>query len=284
MTASDEKYMKRCLELARFGLGNVAPNPMVGAVIVYNGFIIGEGYHQKYGGAHAEVNAINSVRDKSLLDKSTLYVNLEPCSHFGKTPPCADLIVERKIPKVVIGTMDTFEKVSGRGAAILEKNGIKVCRGCLEKESREINKRFFTFHEKKRPYVILKWAETADGFIDRVREPGQTEPSWITDEIARMLVHKWRTEEQSIMIGTHTAMMDNPRLNVRSWTGKNPVRIVLDRELKLSSVLHIFDQSQPTLVFTEKKAESGVNPEYIKVRFDDTLLTAIMNECYNRMI
>jgi len=285
MTGSDEKYMARCLELARNGMGNVAPNPMVGSVIVYNDSIIGEGYHQQYGGPHAEVNAINSVKDMSLLEKSTLYVNLEPCSHFGKTPPCADLIVEKKISKVVIGTIDPFSKVSGRGLDILKNNNIEVEIDCLSWESREINKRFFTFNEKKRPYVILKWAETADGFIDLIRKPAQAkEPIWITDEIARIVVHKWRTEEQSIMIGTNTAMMDNPRLNVRLWNGKNPVRIVLDRELKLESSIHVFDQTQPTLVFTEKIAESRKNQEYIRLHFDDSLLHAVMNELHGRMI
>ena len=231
---TDEKYLKRCIELAKQGLGNTYPNPLVGSVVVYNGNIIGEGYHKKCGEAHAEVNAVNSVKDKSLLCKSTLYVNLEPCSHIGRTPACSTMIIANKIPKVVIGSIDSFSKVSGKGVEMLKQAGIDAKVGILEKECRNLNKRFFTFHEKKRPYIILKWAQTKDGFIDIIRTNKNQTGEWITNELSRALVHKWRSEESSIMVGTDTANMDNPRLDVREWTGKNPLRISIDRKLRLT--------------------------------------------------
>jgi diaminohydroxyphosphoribosylaminopyrimidine deaminase/5-amino-6-(5-phosphoribosylamino)uracil reductase len=252
----DEKYMLRCLELAKDGFGNVAPNPMVGCVIVCEGKIIGEGYHQEYGKAHAEVNAIHSVRDKSLLQKSTLYVNLEPCAHFGKTPPCANLIVEHNIPRVVIGCVDSYSEVSGKGIEKLRNAGIEVTVGILENESLELNKRFFTFHNKKRPYVILKWAETQDGFIDVDRPLDKsrdtTADNWITSPLSKQLVHKWRSEEAAIMVGTTTVLNDNPQLNVREWKGKNPTRIVIDLQDRLPQTLHVFDKSIPTVSFFAK--------------------------------
>ena len=241
--------MQRCIELASLGIGNVAPNPMVGSVIVCNGKIIGEGFHRKLGEPHAEVNAINSVKDKSLLKKSTIYVNLEPCSHYGKTPPCANLIAKRGIPNLIIGSVDTALHVSGKGIKILKDAGCNVIVGVLEKESRELNKRFFTFHEKKRPYIILKWAQTKDGYIDVIRDVNQAkQPTWITNEYSKTLVHKWRSEEQAILIGTNTAIADNPSLTTRNWDGKNPLRIVFDRELKLDHDLKIFNKSAETLI------------------------------------
>ncbi|MGM0503136.1 MAG: bifunctional diaminohydroxyphosphoribosylaminopyrimidine deaminase/5-amino-6-(5-phosphoribosylamino)uracil reductase RibD [Bacteroidota bacterium] len=249
----NEKYMQRCISLASQGLGNTAPNPMVGSVIVYDNKIIGEGYHRRCGEAHAEVNAINAVKDKDLLKRSTLYVNLEPCSHYGKTPPCANLIAQLNIPEVIIGTMDTASHVSGRGIDILKRAGCSVKVGVLEKESRALNKRFFTFHEKNRPYIILKWAETLDGFIDVERtENHPVQPTWITNEFSKMLVHKWRDEEQAILIGTNTAKADNPTLTTRNWAGKSPLRIVFDRELKLPADLNVFNADAETIIIADK--------------------------------
>lgn len=264
----DEKYMQRCLDIAKNGLGRTAPNPMVGSVIVHDGKIIGEGYHQKCGEAHAEVNAINSVKDKTLLKDSTLYVNLEPCAHHGKTPPCSDLIVKHKLKRVVVGCVDSFSEVSGKGIEKMREAGISVNVGILEKESRVLNRRFFTFHEQRRPYIILKWAQTIDGYIDISEEKKKTtRGQWITNDTCRSLVHRWRTEEDAIFVGTNTALLDNPSLNVRSWAGRNPVRIVLDRNLRLSSSLHLLDGSQHTIVFTEKEVESAHNVEYVTVSF-----------------
>ncbi|HAF29286.1 MAG TPA: bifunctional diaminohydroxyphosphoribosylaminopyrimidine deaminase/5-amino-6-(5-phosphoribosylamino)uracil reductase RibD [Bacteroidales bacterium] len=253
-----EKYMQRCLDLAKLGAGNTSPNPMVGSAIVYNGKIIGEGYHRKSGEPHAEVNAINSVKDKNLLSKASLYVNLEPCAHYGKTPPCANLIATLKIPNVIIGTVDTAAHVSGRGIQILKEAGCNVVSGVMESESRDLNKRFFTFHEKKRPYIILKWAQTKDGFIDVIRNNGgSVEPTWITNEYAKTLVHKWRSEEQSILIGTNTALADNPSLTTRLWKGKNPIRIVFDRNLRLPPNLHVFDDIAKTIVIADESTNLG---------------------------
>jgi diaminohydroxyphosphoribosylaminopyrimidine deaminase / 5-amino-6-(5-phosphoribosylamino)uracil reductase len=233
-----QKYIKRCIELAKNGLGTTYPNPLVGSVIVYNEEIIGEGWHRKSGEPHAEVNAINSVKDKSLLSKSTIYVSLEPCSHFGKTPPCCDLIIANKIPNVVIGTIDPFAKVSGSGIKKLIEAGKNVTIGILEDECKELNKRFFTFHTKKRPYIILKWAESSAGFIAPIFKEKQ-EPIWITNSFSRQLVHKWRSEEQAILVGTQTVLDDNPKLNTRDWNGQNPIRIILDRTGKISEDYHI---------------------------------------------
>ncbi len=249
-----EKYMQRCIELAKLGLGNTAPNPMVGSVIVHNNKVIGEGYHKKYGESHAEVNAINSVKDKSLLKKSTIYVNLEPCSHYGKTPPCANLIANVGIPNVVIGGVDTAAHVSGGGIKILKEAGSNVLTGVLEKESRELNRRFFTFQEKKRPYIILKWAQTKDGFIDIKRtNKSPTQPTWITNEYSKVLVHKWRSEEQAILVGTNTVLNDNPSLTTRNWEGKNPTRIILDREMRLADGFNVFNSEAETLLITDIK-------------------------------
>ncbi len=280
----DDIYMQRCLELAQLGKGAAAPNPLVGSVIVHNDRIIGEGYHQRWGEAHAEVNAVNSVKQSELLPESTLYVNLEPCAHHGKTPPCSDLIIEKKIKRVVVGCVDSFSEVAGRGIERMKKAGVDVTVGVLEEESRELNRRFFTFHEKKRPYIILKWAETQDGFIDVIRSAEHPNAAWITNEISRSLVHKWRTEEMAFMVGTRTVELDNPKLNVRAWNGENPIRITIDRDLSLPNTLNLFDQSQPTIVFTELDVDSRPNLEYIKIAFSDNLLQQVLDELYRRNI
>ena len=280
-----EYYMRRCLELAESGEGNTLSNPLVGSVIVYKGKIIGEGYHRKFGENHAEVNAIESVKDKVLLKESTLFVNLEPCSHFGKTPPCSDLIIRMHIPRVVIGTIDTSSKVSGRGIKKMKESGIAVETGVLKKECRFLNRRFFTFHEKKRPYIVLKWAQSADHFIDVVRpKNAPLGPHWITGPYEQVLVHKWRAREQAILVGTRTAEKDNPELNVRFWAGNQPLRIVIDRKLSLDSSSHLFDQSIPTWVITEKEKPSKANLQYITLRPGQTLWKQIMDILYHKGI
>jgi diaminohydroxyphosphoribosylaminopyrimidine deaminase/5-amino-6-(5-phosphoribosylamino)uracil reductase len=281
----EEKYMERCLELAKKGLGKVAPNPMVGCVIVLNDEIIGQGYHEEFGKAHAEVNAVNSVNDKSLLKKATLYVNLEPCSHFGKTPPCADLVIEHNIPYVVVGTIDTFSQVSGRGIEKLVKAGIDVKTGILEEKCKELNKRFFTFQEKKRPYVILKWAQTQDGFIDILRtDEGFEKPLKITNAASSKLSHTWRSVEQAIIVGKRTAVADNPQLTVRSVEGKNPLRIAIDRNLTIPKNYFLLDGSTPTLIYTSADANSENNLEYKKLNFDDPLIPQILSDLTERNI
>jgi diaminohydroxyphosphoribosylaminopyrimidine deaminase/5-amino-6-(5-phosphoribosylamino)uracil reductase len=268
MYTKDEEYHQRCLTLAAKGLGYVAPNPLVGAVLVVDNRIIGEGYHKNFGGPHAEVYAIQSVKDQSLLKKATLYVNLEPCSHHGKTPPCTDLIIEKKIPRVVVGMIDPFKEVAGKGIEKLKAAKTEVIAGINEKESRYLNRRFLTFHLKNRPYIILKWAETSDGFIDVNRSPEHPGgPTIISDELSRTLTHKWRTEEQAIMVGTNTAANDNPLLNVRFWTGKNPIRLVADRHLRLPGYLNLFDNTIRTIVFTENISRSNNNIEYVAIDF-----------------
>ena len=276
-------FMQRCLDLALLGMGDVAPNPMVGCVIVYNGIIIGEGYHQKYGGPHAEVNAIRSVKNTDLLPHSTLYVSLEPCAHFGKTPPCADLIIENRIPKVVIGTIDPFAEVAGKGIDRMRKVGIEVEVGLLEKKCRNLNRRFFTFHEKKRPYIILKWAQTLDGFIDTDRTETQ-HPTWITNALSKRLVHKQRSEESAILIGTNTAEYDNPALTVREWTGTQPIRMVIDRTGRLDPGLQVFDGKAPTWVFTAIDKPDAENLKFIKLDFGQNILPQMLTELYLRGI
>ncbi|MBN2166506.1 MAG: bifunctional diaminohydroxyphosphoribosylaminopyrimidine deaminase/5-amino-6-(5-phosphoribosylamino)uracil reductase RibD [Marinilabiliaceae bacterium] len=278
---SDEYYMYRCLQLAKMAEGHTYPNPMVGSVVVCEGKIIGEGYHRKAGEPHAEVNAINSVKNPLLLKYSTLYVNLEPCAHFGKTPPCSLLIIEKEIPRVVIGCVDTFSEVAGKGIQMMRNKGIEVCVGVLEQESRFLNRRFFTVHEKKRPYIILKWAQTLDGFLDidrNVLEQGQ--PNWITNEYARQAVHHLRTTEQSIIVGTNTALCDNPSLTVRSWYGHQPLRIVIDKYLRLPKKLNLFDGQWPTLVVTYKNAESSNNIDYLKVDNEEELVSQVIEYLY----
>lgn len=246
-----ESYMRRCLQLAALGAGYTAPNPMVGAILVHNGSIIGEGFHQRYGEAHAEVNCINSVRNKDLdkISGATLYVSLEPCVHFGKTPPCVDLIISRKIPHVVIGCRDPFKEVNGKGIEKLIHSGITVESGILENESRELNRRFFTYVIENRPFVLLKWAETNDGFIAN-RDYSRI---FISNEYTNRLVHKWRSEEAAILIGTNTALHDDPSLTVRHWTGSQPLRILLDMNLRLPTRLKIFESPSPLIVFNSKK-------------------------------
>jgi diaminohydroxyphosphoribosylaminopyrimidine deaminase / 5-amino-6-(5-phosphoribosylamino)uracil reductase len=281
----DEAYMQRCLDLAAAGLGHVAPNPLVGSVVVYNDRIIGEGYHRIYGQAHAEPNAIASVKEKDLLPQATLYVNLEPCSHTGKTPPCSRLIISSGIKRVVVGTTDSNILVKGKGIAELRKSGCRVDTGILEQQCRFLNRRFFTFHEKKRPYIILKWAQTLDGYIDILpRLSGIRQPTWITSEKLRMLVHKWRSEEPAIMVGTNTAAMDNPRLNVREWHGKQPVRLIIDKKLVLSPTLHVFDQSQQTIVFNTKKETRQGQIKWVRLPFESNSLWPVLEYLHAQQI
>lgn len=278
---TDQKYMARCLQLASQAIGHTYPNPMVGSVIVYQGKIIGEGYHCKAGEPHAEVNAIRSVKDESLLPQSTLYVNLEPCAHYGKTPPCSLLIIEKKIPRVVIGCVDSFSEVSGKGIEMLRKAGVEVTTGIMEAESRWLNRRFFTFHEQKRPYIILKWAQTLDGFIDIDRTADElAQPTWITNNYARRAVHKLRSHEQAIMVGTNTAFKDSPSLTVRDWSGSNPLRIVLDRTAKLSDKLALFNNEALTWVITEQNQQNHDNVAFKVIQFDDHLIPEILNQLY----
>ncbi len=251
-----EKYMSRCLQLAQKGIGTVRPNPSVGAVIVLNNKIIGEGFTSPYGGNHAEVNAIHSVKNKELLKNATIYVTLEPCSHYGKTPPCADLIVKMKIPNVVIGCLDTNSLVAGKGIERLKKEGCSVMVGVLEKECFEHHKRFFTVQNKKRPYIILKWAETLDGFIAPLTKSEQ-KPIWISNSYSQQLVHKWRSEEHAILVGTNTVIADNPKLNVRSWSGNNPVRIVIDKNLRIPLETNIFDESIKTIIIIDSNTNKN---------------------------
>ena len=279
-----EFYMKRCIQLAKNGLGTTYPNPLVGSVIVHNGKIIGEGWHKKAGEAHAEVNAINSVKDKTLLAKSTIYVSLEPCSHYGKTPPCADLIAYHKIPNVIIGTIDPFAKVAGNGLKKLMEAGSKITLGVLEKECKELNKRFFTYHEKHRPYIILKWAETKDGFIAPLNKE-EKKPVWITNQYSRQLVHKWRTEEQGILVGTNTVLEDNPQLNARDFKGNNPIRIVLDKSGKVTNVHFVKDQKTKTIFFTEiKYLTKNTNIIHENIIFDTHLLNNLIKILNNNNI
>jgi len=283
MNKSSE-YLSRCLDLARNGASYVAPNPMVGAVIVYGDKIIGEGYHRRYGQAHAEPNAINAVEDKNLLKRATLYVNLEPCSHYGKTPPCADLIIASEIPRVVVGTLDPNPKVAGRGIERLRQAGIDVQCGVLEKECRQLNKHFFTFQEKKRPFVTLKWAQTQDGFIDIERENSEIPPLSISNETTKIIAHKARAEHQAILVGTNTAVLDNPKLTIRHWSGRNPIRIAIDRNGRISENSHLFDGSVQTIIFTEKSLENRENLEFIRMDFDEYFLKNMLKNIYERNI
>ncbi|SMO59453.1 diaminohydroxyphosphoribosylaminopyrimidine deaminase [Saccharicrinis carchari] len=277
----DEKYMQRCLQLAKIGLGNTYPNPMVGSVIVHGGKIIGEGFHHKAGEAHAEVNAIRSVHNKELLKESTLYVNLEPCAHYGKTPPCALLIQQSGIPRVVIGCTDSFSQVAGKGISLLRDAGVDVTVGLLEKESRELNKRFFTFHEKRRPYIILKWAQTLDGFIDVNRSrDNYGQPTWITNNISKKLVHKWRSQEQAILVGVKTALKDNPSLTTREWAGQSPVRILIDRHGIIPKSFRILNGEVPSIVFTAKKRTDEKNIRYVPISLTQDLVPQILNALY----
>lgn len=257
--------------MARKGLKSVAPNPMVGCVIVCDDKIIGEGYHIRYGEPHAEVNAINQVKNQTLLKKSTLYVSLEPCAHFGKTPPCSNLIIEKGIPNVIIGCIDPFAEVAGKGIEKLENAGINVNVGILEKEALNLNKRFFTFHEKKRPYIILKWAQTLDGFIDIKRKDNLPKINWITDSKTKQLTDTWRSEEMAILVGKNTILNDNPKLTVRSILGKSPIRLIIDKKNELFKGSFVFDRSVKTVIFNEVEASEDNELVFVKISFLDTL-------------
>jgi len=282
---ADMLYMDRCLELARKGLGSTAPNPMVGCVLVAEGRIIGQGYHREFGKAHAEVNAIQSVKSAGMLASSTLYVNLEPCSHHGKTPPCTGLILDRGIPRVVIGTRDPNKAVSGKGISRLRDNGVEVSVGIREKECLELNRRFFTYHVNKRPYIILKWAQTKDGFIDRERGQGTDEKiNWITGTLERQLVHKWRSEEQAILVGTRTALTDDPELTVRDWSGRQPLRLVIDRQGKLPGSLKLLDGKTPTAIFSHKTLKPAENIRQVKIPDHKDMVDGILDFLYESEI
>ena len=279
---TDEQYMFRCLELAKKAAGYVAPNPMVGAVLVHNGRIIGEGYHEAFGGPHAEVNCLSSVKeaDKPFISSSTLYVSLEPCSHHGKTPPCADMIIRERIPEVVIGCRDPFPQVNGSGIEKLISSGISVKQGVLEKEAVSLNKRFFTFHQHHRPYIILKWAQTADGKISgrgKERIP-------ISNDITNKLVHQWRSEEAAIMVGTETALLDNPALTNRLAGAKQPIRLIIDRNLRLPGTLNIFDSAAQTIIFNTILEERRENIYYCKIGDEKDLLPGILKKLYSLQI
>ncbi|MDB5271807.1 MAG: ribD [Chitinophagaceae bacterium] len=273
-----ENYMKRAMDLALLGEGLVSPNPMVGCVIVKDGKIIGEGWHKKYGDAHAEVNAINSVTDKSLLNGADLYVNLEPCSHHGKTPPCADLIAQYPFSTVYFSNIDPNPLVAGKGAERIFAAGIKVYQGILEKEGRELNRRFFCRHEKNRPFIILKWAETADGFIAQ----SNNDSKWISGELSRKLVHRWRSQEDAVFVGTNTVLFDNPKLNVRDWSGPDPIRLFIDKQLQVPHGAHILDGSQPTVCFNFIKQKVENQVEYVKMDPHDDLSEVILNDLQER--
>lgn len=279
ITLEDEKYMLRCIQLAKNGLGTTYPNPMVGSVIVYKGNIIGEGWHYKSGQAHAEVVAINSVKDQSLLSKATIYVSLEPCSYTGKTPPCVDLILSKKIPRVVIGSTDPHPNVSGKGILKLKEHGVEVYSGVRKAETDALNKRFFTFHQQKRPYILLKWAATLDGFIAPL-EQNQGEPFWITSPISKQLVHLWRSQEASILVGTNTAIKDNPKLDTREVYGANPVRLTIDKDLRIPDSHHLLSKQTPTIVFTSKTKENQNNLVYQQLDWNKSLPEQILAHVY----
>lgn len=276
---TDEIFMQRALDLAQLGVGFVSPNPRVGCVVVYDNKIIGEGWHKQYGGPHAEVNAINAVEDKELLRESTVYVNLEPCSHHGKTPPCVDLLLQHHVKRVVIANVDTNPLVSGEGIKKLRDAGIDVTTGVLSKEGRELNKRFFHFVEHKQPYIILKWAQTADGFVAQENYDSK----WISNALSRQVVHKWRSEEDAILVGTKTVFYDDPELTVRDWSGRNPVRIVIDRFLKLSEKKKLFDRSVRTIVYNVLKHEEHENLQLIRLS-EENFLEELVNDLYKQKI
>ncbi|MFC5270841.1 bifunctional diaminohydroxyphosphoribosylaminopyrimidine deaminase/5-amino-6-(5-phosphoribosylamino)uracil reductase RibD [Adhaeribacter terreus] len=281
MTPADNFFMLRALELAASGAGYTSPNPLVGCVIVHNNEIIGEGWHQSYGGPHAEVNAVNAVKDKKLLSQSTVYVTLEPCSHFGKTPPCVDLLVKHAVKKVIICNNDPNPLVAGRGIAKLREAGIEVESNFLAEKGSILNRRFFTFHQQKRPYIVLKWAQTSDGFIAKENY----EPAAISGAISKNLVHKWRTEEAAILVGTNTAQFDNPKLNIREWSGKNPIRLVIDKNLNLPSELHLFDRNQKTIVFNLKRTEFlHDNLEFVRLDPESDFLSQLLYHLHQRQI
>ena len=284
MTDGDNiKFIRRCIELAGKAEGMTYPNPMVGSVIVHNGVIIGEGFHLRAGWPHAEVNAINSVKDKALLKNAVLYVNLEPCSHYGKTPPCAEFITSVGIKNVVIGSIDTSSNVSGKGIAYLEKNGCNVLTGVMEEECRWLNRRFFTFQEKKRPYIILKWAQSYDGYIDIDRSAGiDPGPYWITGNSEKVLVHKWRSDEQAILVGGETIRNDNPKLNVREWSGNDPLKLILSRSGNLSAESEVFKKSGSAVIFTCNNDANFSGVEMVVLIDERRAPVEISDYLYNR--
>ncbi|MDR1646052.1 MAG: bifunctional diaminohydroxyphosphoribosylaminopyrimidine deaminase/5-amino-6-(5-phosphoribosylamino)uracil reductase RibD [Tannerellaceae bacterium] len=275
-----EHYMARCIALAKHGGGKVNPNPLVGAVIVHKGRIVGEGFHRKYGEAHAEVNAVASVENPACLPESTLYVNLEPCSHHGKTPPCTELIIRNRIPRVVVACTDPYPEVAGRGIRRLREAGVEVITGVLEKEASELNRVFITSHTLRRPYIYLKWAQSIDGFIDRIRTDASIPPVLFSSPLMLQQVHKKRSEVMAIMVGTHTALLDNPSLTVRRWSGNSPIRIVLDRNLSIPSHYHLMDGTTPTLVFTTVERTSDNNVTYIPIDFSRNVLQQVLDHLY----
>ena len=275
-----ELYMSRCLQLAQQAEGHTAPNPMVGAVIMCDGVIIGEGYHHRCGEPHAEVNAIRSVNDQNLLMKSTLYVNLEPCSHYGKTPPCAQLIIDKKIPRVVVGMGDPNPKVNGRGIQMLREAGVEVVENVLNQQCQILNKRFITMYTKKRPFVILKWAQTQDGFIDAWRTTSEIPPLRISNEVTKTLNHQIRSIESAILVGTNTALLDNPHLTARKLNTRNPVRMVVDKSLRVPSDYRIYDQTTPTVIFTDKMVENKTNITFVKLDFSKAIVPQIVDYLY----
>jgi len=277
---SDELYIQRTFDLADLGRGKVSPNPLVGCVIVKDGKIIGEGYHRKYGEAHAEVNAINSVANKNDLKDAVLYVNLEPCAHHGHTPPCADLIIKYPFRKVVICNTDPNPLVEGKGIEKIKSAGIQVVTGVLEFSGLQFNRRFFTFITQKRPYVILKWAETSDGFIAKE----DYNSKWISNEYSRKIAHKWRAEEDAVMIGKNTASYDNPKLNVRDWSGEDPIRIVIDKNLQLPETLDIFDPSKKTLCYNFIRQEKTDQLEYVKIDPAKKIVWSVLADLYQRKV
>ena len=277
-----EQFMQRCLYLAQLGEGYVAPNPMVGCVIVKDGKIIGEGHHKMVGQSHAEVNAVESIQAKTQVEGAPVYVSLEPCSHFGNTPPCADLLIQLQVKQVVIGCTDSNPKVAGKGIEKLKRSGLEVITGVLEEECKRLNKRFFTFHEKQRPYVILKWAQTLDGFLDRSRKTNDTGINWISAPETKALVHKWRSQEQAILVGRNTILHDNPSLTVREFHGKNPIRIVIDSQLQLKNDMNIFSKDAPTIIFNRLKNHTNNNVEWVKI--PETSTSNILKELYHRGI
>ncbi|RNC64247.1 bifunctional diaminohydroxyphosphoribosylaminopyrimidine deaminase/5-amino-6-(5-phosphoribosylamino)uracil reductase RibD [Proteiniphilum sp. X52] len=281
-------FMERCLQLARKGEGFTKPNPLVGAVVVHNGKIIGEGFHRQYGEAHAEVNAIASVKDGALLRESTLYVSLEPCAHHGKTPPCAELIIHREIPRVVVATGDPNPNVSGKGIAMMRENGIEVTLGMLEKEALELNRMFFVNQLHHRPYIILKWAQSSDGFMDYLRKPGDGKrPVIISNTVTHTIVHKFRTQVQGIMVGTNTALLDDPRLTARKWFGNDPLRVVIDRQNKIPADASIFDGPAPTIVFTASAPAHTAKKspvKYIEIDFSGDVCQQILDRLYDEKI
>jgi len=277
-----EIFMQRCVDLAYLGQGNVSPNPMVGCVIVKDGLVIGEGYHSEYGGKHAEIKGIESVIDQKEIENSTVYISLEPCVHHGKTPPCVAELISRKIKTAVIGSRDSNPIVGGKGIESLKRAGIEVIENVLEEECRKLNKRFFTFHEKRRPYVILKWAQTSDGYLDKNRETDEKGINWISSPESKVLVHKWRSEEQSILVGRNTILNDNPSLTVREISGKNPTRIVIDSQMQLSKDVNIFSNDAPTIVFNRIQNKKLDGVEWIKIQ--ETSTKYILEELYKRNI